>query len=466
MTTDSIDALLPLPPATFHILLALAEDDRHGYAIIQEVAARTGGELTLSAGTLYRSIQRMLEQGLIVETATRPAPSWTTSGAAITGSRRCGTRGRQRRGAPPARSWSSWRGRTASSRRGRDAALPAAAARSTRRRSAPSTASEMARGVRARRRASRRHAAPLARGARRGRRRRAERRRRALGSARQDLRYTVRARSRRTPGFALTAILVIALGVGANTAAFSVADFVLVRPLPFPESDRLVKAVGGSSRLRPAGAVAAELSRLEGVEHGLSRALAPISPIENNLVGEGDPRPARGRGGHLGHPPHAAACRRARPALHGGRRPARARRAPCMLSYGLWQSRFGGDGSVLGRRAPAGRRSPRGHRRDAAGFQLPEPRRGAAGSRCRSRPSDFEDRDNNYLNVARPPPAGRDRRAGRAPSWSVIAARLERQYPRENEETGRRGLPSARRSVGQRRGCCCSRSAARRSASC
>jgi DNA-binding PadR family transcriptional regulator len=66
--------LLPLPPATFHILLALADEDRHGYAIIRDVAVRTDGELTLSAGTLYRSIQRMLEQGLLVETRDRPAP--------------------------------------------------------------------------------------------------------------------------------------------------------------------------------------------------------------------------------------------------------------------------------------------------------------------------------------------------------------------------------------------------------
>jgi DNA-binding PadR family transcriptional regulator len=67
------DELLPLPPATFHILMALADEDRHGYAMIQEVAARTGGRLKLSAGTLYRSIQRMLEQGLIVEPRERPA---------------------------------------------------------------------------------------------------------------------------------------------------------------------------------------------------------------------------------------------------------------------------------------------------------------------------------------------------------------------------------------------------------
>ena len=69
-----VDELLPLPPATFHILLAVADEDRHGYAIIQDVAARTDGELRLSAGTLYRSIQRMLDQGLIVETRERPAP--------------------------------------------------------------------------------------------------------------------------------------------------------------------------------------------------------------------------------------------------------------------------------------------------------------------------------------------------------------------------------------------------------
>jgi DNA-binding PadR family transcriptional regulator len=68
------EALLPLPVATFHILMALAGGDRHGYGIILDVADRTGGRLRLSAGTLYRSIQRMLEQGLIVESDERPAP--------------------------------------------------------------------------------------------------------------------------------------------------------------------------------------------------------------------------------------------------------------------------------------------------------------------------------------------------------------------------------------------------------
>jgi DNA-binding PadR family transcriptional regulator len=69
-----VEALLPLPPATFHILIALVPEDKHGYAVIQDIEQRTGGEIRLSAGTLYRSIQRMLEQGLIRETRERPAP--------------------------------------------------------------------------------------------------------------------------------------------------------------------------------------------------------------------------------------------------------------------------------------------------------------------------------------------------------------------------------------------------------
>ena len=66
------ESLLPLPSATFHILMALAAGERHGYAIIQEVSRRTNNRLRLGPGTLYRSLQRMLEQGLIVEIAARP----------------------------------------------------------------------------------------------------------------------------------------------------------------------------------------------------------------------------------------------------------------------------------------------------------------------------------------------------------------------------------------------------------
>ena len=66
---------LPLPVATFHILVAVAEEDRHGYAIMQDVAARTSGALKLSPGTLYGSIRRMLDDGLIVELSDRQRPA-------------------------------------------------------------------------------------------------------------------------------------------------------------------------------------------------------------------------------------------------------------------------------------------------------------------------------------------------------------------------------------------------------
>src|SRR5207237_6733061 len=71
------DSLLPLPTAVFHILIALADRDRHGYSIMQDVAARTEGKVQLSAGTLYSSIRRMLEQGVIDELSESPDPSST-----------------------------------------------------------------------------------------------------------------------------------------------------------------------------------------------------------------------------------------------------------------------------------------------------------------------------------------------------------------------------------------------------
>ena len=77
MRDSKPDSLLPLPVAVFHILIALADRDRHGYSIMQDVEARTGGKVQLSAGTLYSSVRRMLEQGLIEELADSPDPSST-----------------------------------------------------------------------------------------------------------------------------------------------------------------------------------------------------------------------------------------------------------------------------------------------------------------------------------------------------------------------------------------------------
>jgi len=69
--TDTVDAFLPLPAATFHILMALAAGPLHGYAIMQDIEHRSGGAMRLNAGSLYRSIARMVEQGLVEETMKR-----------------------------------------------------------------------------------------------------------------------------------------------------------------------------------------------------------------------------------------------------------------------------------------------------------------------------------------------------------------------------------------------------------
>lgn len=65
---------LPLSPAVFHILLALADEERHGYGIMQEVERRTDGAVQLGPGTLYGAIKRLLKNGLIEEIDERPDP--------------------------------------------------------------------------------------------------------------------------------------------------------------------------------------------------------------------------------------------------------------------------------------------------------------------------------------------------------------------------------------------------------
>jgi DNA-binding PadR family transcriptional regulator len=68
-------AHLPLTPAMFQVLVALADGEKHGYAIIKEVARRTGGKVHLRAGTLYTVIKRFAADGLIAESAERPDPA-------------------------------------------------------------------------------------------------------------------------------------------------------------------------------------------------------------------------------------------------------------------------------------------------------------------------------------------------------------------------------------------------------
>ena len=66
--------LLPLTPPVFHILVALAQEERHGYGIMQEAAAQTGGQMQMGPGTLYGCLKRMLAAGLVEESGEREEP--------------------------------------------------------------------------------------------------------------------------------------------------------------------------------------------------------------------------------------------------------------------------------------------------------------------------------------------------------------------------------------------------------
>jgi predicted permease len=162
---------------------------------------------------------------------------------------------------------------------------------------------------------------------------------------RQDLGYTLRM-LRRAPGFAITAVLIVALGIGATTAAFSVTDFVLLRPLPFSEPDRLVKLyerTPGYSRLELSAANYRDwkqgstvFERL-GLYHGAA----------GNLIGAGEPLRVEGASVSADLFPTL----RVQPLL--GRLFADAddrAGAPgtILLSYRLWQTQFGGDPGVVG----------------------------------------------------------------------------------------------------------------------
>jgi len=68
------DNLQPLTPIMFHILLALADGEKHGYSILKAVEVETDGQISLLTGTLYRSLKRLLELGLVAESDERPDP--------------------------------------------------------------------------------------------------------------------------------------------------------------------------------------------------------------------------------------------------------------------------------------------------------------------------------------------------------------------------------------------------------
>ena len=250
---------------------------------------------------------------------------------------------------------------------------------------------------------------------------------------RQDL-GTVARSVRRSPGFATTVVVVAALGVGATTAAFTITDHVLLRPLPFPEPDRIVRL----SQIQAArGYQDMELSPANYRDwKRMSRsfaAMAAFHGLSANLVGEGPPERLQG----TAVTDEVLAVLGAKPLLGRSFTPEDGREGATgtlLLSHGLWQGRFGGDRTVVGRKVllddaphevigvmPPGFHFPSREARFWAAMRLGE--------------RDFERRDDFYLEVVARLKAEASL-GGAGAEMRLVAARLEEQYPDTNERIG------------------------------
>jgi putative ABC transport system permease protein len=246
----------------------------------------------------------------------------------------------------------------------------------------------------------------------------------------QDLRYAVRALAR-TPAFAVTAIIVVSLGIGATTAAFSLTDFVLVRPLPFPDASALVKVWErhpGYPRMEPSPANYRDWTAMV----RSYAALGAYRGLSVNFAGAGEPQRFQGASMTtnvltlLGVPPLFG-----RPFNDADDREG----APgtVILGYGLWQSQFAGSVSVLGRVVRLDDRPYTVIGVMPAGFHFPS-RTAQLWTAMRFAAADFEDRNDNYLDVIGRLRPGVSLAAARA-EMDLVAAQLKQQYPKENEHT-------------------------------
>lgn len=253
---------------------------------------------------------------------------------------------------------------------------------------------------------------------------------------RQDLRYTVRTLGR-SRAFTLTAVLVAALGVGANTAAFSVADFVLVRPLPFPRSDRLVKLWQNTpdyARLELSPANLRDWQEMSGAFEGMGGFI----PGSANLVGLGDPQ--RLEGARV--TPELLNVLRTRP--HLGRvfsdsDSARGDLRTLVLSYGAWQGLFAGDRDIVGRTVTLD-----GIPHEVVGVMPPEfrfpTRRAQYLAPLFFGEEEYTNRNDNFLQVVGRLRDGVTLEQARA-DLARVTAELARRYPRELEGNGANVYP-------------------------
>ena len=164
--------------------------------------------------------------------------------------------------------------------------------------------------------------------------------------ATRDFRYSLRSLFR-SPGFAITAFLLITIGIGANAAIFTLADYVLVRPLPFPDPQRLVKVWEKHPGYSMMELSPANYRDFKAATTSLA-SLAAYNDMAMNLVGQGEPQRVEGAWvtGNL-FSTLGRATLLGRSFSDGDDQTGAP--ATVVLSYALWQSDFGGDASVLGK---------------------------------------------------------------------------------------------------------------------
>lgn len=258
-----------------------------------------------------------------------------------------------------------------------------------------------------------------------------------LDILRQDLRHTSRT-LRRTPGFTATAMIVTALGVGATTAAFTLTDYVLVRPLPFPEADRLVKiwegqATGpairrglqGTNDVGPANYLDwKEMSRSFSV-------MGAYAFVSSTHIGAGDPERIEG----VVVSTDAMTTVGVAPAIGRALTPQDdTSGAPCavLVSDTFWRSRFGGKASVLDTRIMLDQESCEVAGVMPHGFEFPT-RATSFWRPVRFRPDVKEDREDHYLKViARLKPGVSIEQA--RDDLDRVSATLRTMYPKDNAD--------------------------------
>lgn len=247
----------------------------------------------------------------------------------------------------------------------------------------------------------------------------------------QDLRYAARSLGR-APVFAGTALVVVALGVGANTAVFSVTDYVLIRPLPFAAPDRLVKLwerLPGYEQMEPSPANYRDWKRMS----TSFASMGAFSTQSYNLSGQGEP--VRLEGAMVTS--EVLPLLGVRPTL--GRLFAAAEDRPgsggtLLLGHRLWQEQFGSDRHVLGRRLTLDGKPFVVVGVMPSFFQFPN-RQVQLWVPAQLPAAAFDDRNDNWLELVARLRPGVSLGQARA-EMNVVAAGLTRQYPKENRHTG------------------------------